>query len=60
MNYDDIAGILQTFAMKFQCLTSNEDAYHGRDIEQAINYLDDVIFEAREFKKQLKKELKNG
>ena len=60
MNYDDIAGILQTFAMKFQHLTSNKDAYHGRDLEQAIKYLDDVIFEAKEFKKQLKKELKNG
>lgn len=56
LDYDNIAGELQTKAMQFSALKSYNDFYFNKE-KYALKYIDDLLFDLREYKKIIKKEL---
>ena len=56
LNYYNIAGDLQTKALQFNALGLNTDNHYNKE-EQALKYIDDIIFDLKEYKKSIKKEL---
>jgi len=56
LDYYGIAGDLQTKAMQFNALGSNASDHYNKE-EQALKYIDDLIYDLREQKKIIKREL---
>ena len=56
LDYYGIAGDLQTKAMQFNALGSNTSAHYSKE-EQALKYIDDLMYDLREHRKLIKKEL---
>ncbi len=56
INYYNIAGDLQTKALQFNALGVNTDKHYNKE-EQALKYIDALIYDLREYKKLIKREL---
>lgn len=56
LNYYNIAGELQTKAYQFNALGLNKDEHYNKE-KQALKYIDDLIYDLREYKKLIKEEL---
>ena len=56
LDYYGIAGDLQTKAMQFNALGSNSSEHYNKE-EQALKYIEDLMYDLREHKKIIKREL---
>lgn len=56
LNYYNIAGDLQTKAYQFNALGS-DTGYNYNKEECALKYINDIIYDLKEYKKLIKKEL---